>query len=64
MKEICKDKARWVKGHTYNIWIQADKDMQKIIYYLGLGQNSSIGCGCLSIITGVSEMYRTYHFHG
>lgn len=56
MKEkFVRIKQGGVKGHTYNIWIQADKDMQKIIYYLGLGQNSSIGCGCLSIITGVSE---------
>lgn len=42
-----------VRGMIYDIWIQADIDMQKIIYYLGLGQNSSIGCGCLNFVKGV-----------
>lgn len=42
-----------VRGNEYSIWVQAEKEMQKIIYYLGLGQNSSTGCGCLSFITGV-----------
>lgn len=43
-----------VKGYQYSIWIETDKEMQKIIYYLGLGQNSSTGCGCLNFVTGVN----------
>lgn len=42
-----------VKGMTYDIWIQAERDMQRVIYYLGLGQNSSIGCGCMNFVKGV-----------
>lgn len=44
-----------VFGHKYEIWIEADRDMQKIVYYLGLGQNSSIGCGCLNFVTGFDD---------
>lgn len=42
-----------LKGYQYDVWIECDRDMQEIIYYLGLGQNSSTGLGCLSFITGV-----------
>lgn len=48
-----KFKNEWIRGYKYDIWIEADQDMQKVIYYLGLGQNSSIGMGCLNFITGV-----------
>lgn len=44
-----------VKGYQYDIWIEAEPDMQRIIYYLGLGQNSSTGCGCLNFVTGVNS---------
>jgi len=44
-----------LKGSEYNVWIEATKEMQKIIYYLGLGQNNSIGCGCLNFIKGVNS---------
>lgn len=54
-EKFVKIKSGGVKGQEYSIWVQADKDMQKVIYYLGLGQNSSIGCGCLSFVKGVSE---------
>lgn len=43
-----------VKGYQYNVWIETDRDMQRVIYYLGLGQNSSTGCGCLNFVTGVN----------
>lgn len=52
-EKFVKIKNGGVSGMTYDIWIQADKDMQKVIYYLGLGQNSSIGCGCMNFIKGV-----------
>lgn len=56
MKEkFVRIKNGGVKGHDYSVWIQAEKEMQMIIYYLGLGQNNSTGCGCLSFITGVRE---------
>lgn len=44
-----------VKGYLYDVWIEAEPDMQKIIYYLGLGQNSSTGCGCLNFVIGVNN---------
>ncbi len=43
-----------VKGYQFDMWVETDTDMQKIIYYLGLGQNSSTGCGCLNFVTGVN----------
>lgn len=42
-----------VRGYKFDIWIECSKKMQKIIYYLGLGQNSSTGAGCLNFVTGV-----------
>lgn len=53
--KFVKIKKGGVKGQEYCIWIQAERKMQNIIYYLGLGQNSSMGCGCLSFITGVRD---------
>ncbi len=47
-------KSGGLRGSEYNVWIEANKDIQKIIYYLGLGQNTSIGCGCLNLIKGVN----------
>ena len=42
-----------IPAYKYDIWVEATPEMQKIIYYLGLGQNTSIGAGCLSYITGL-----------
>ena len=39
-----KDNA-YVRGNKYKILIEAEKDMQKIAFYLGLGQNNTYGCG-------------------
>ena len=39
-------------GYEYNIWVEATPKMQNIIYYLGLGQNSSTGAGMIEYITG------------
>jgi len=51
-KKCFKMKEGHITGYNYNIWIEATPDMQKIIYYLGLGQNNSVGAGILSYITG------------
>ncbi|PBF69145.1 CRISPR-associated endoribonuclease Cas6 [Clostridioides difficile] len=41
-----------VIGYTdFEIFIEADKDMQKVIYYCGLGEKNSIGMGLLTYIT-------------
>lgn len=40
-----------IRGFLFNIWVEAEMDMQQILYYLGLGQNSSTGFGCLSTIS-------------
>lgn len=36
----------------FEIWIEAEPEMQKIAYYLGIGQNNSLGNGFLTYITG------------
>ncbi|CCL84890.1 CRISPR-associated endoribonuclease Cas6 [Clostridioides difficile] len=42
----------FVIGYTdFEIFIEADKDMQKVIYYCGLGEKNSIGMGLLTYIT-------------
>lgn len=52
-KMITKIKKGFVIGYTdFEIFIEADPKMQKIAYYLGLGQNSSIGMGAISYIKG------------
>ena len=51
-KKCFKMKNGYINGYNYNIWVEASPDMQKIIYYLGLGQNNSVGAGILSYITG------------
>ncbi|MFA7689131.1 MAG: CRISPR-associated endoribonuclease Cas6 [Bacilli bacterium] len=45
-----KYKNTFLRGYQFDIWIQAKPEMQKIIYYLGLGQGSSQGAGCLSAL--------------
>ena len=46
-----KIKDGYIHGHLYDVWIEATPEMQKVIYYLGLGQNSSTGAGMLTYIT-------------
>ncbi len=41
-----------IPGSMFKMFIEADIDMQKTLYYLGLGQNSSTGAGLLQIING------------
>ncbi|HBF7094656.1 TPA: CRISPR-associated endoribonuclease Cas6 [Clostridioides difficile] len=42
----------FVIGYTdFEIFVEADKDMQKVIYYCGLGEKNSIGMGLLTYIT-------------
>lgn len=46
-------KQGYLQGYAkFNLIIQADINMQKIVYYLGLGQNNSMGCGFLQHIVG------------
>ena len=54
-------KKKFIKGvkkgyligyQDFEMYIQADYDMQKIAYHLGVGQNNSLGMGHLSYITG------------
>ncbi|MCD3217408.1 CRISPR-associated endoribonuclease Cas6 [Clostridium botulinum C] len=48
-----KIKNGYIQGYSnFEILIQCDKDMQKVAYYCGLGQNSSMGLGLLNYITG------------
>ncbi|HAU5070070.1 TPA: CRISPR-associated endoribonuclease Cas6 [Clostridioides difficile] len=42
----------FVIGYTdFEIFVQANKDMQEVIYYCGLGEKNSIGMGLLTYIT-------------
>lgn len=46
-------KDGYLRGYgKYEILVQADKNMQKVAYYCGLGQNNSMGAGFLNYITG------------
>lgn len=36
----------------YNLWIEADIDMQRVAYFCGLGQRNAMGAGFLGYITG------------
>jgi len=46
-------KKGYLQGYgKFNILIQADRDMQKVAYYCGLGQNNSMGAGYMEYITG------------
>lgn len=48
-----KIKKGYLQGYgKFNILVQAEKDMQKVAYYCGLGQNNSLGAGYLQYITG------------
>ncbi|MDO5517896.1 MAG: CRISPR-associated endoribonuclease Cas6 [Clostridium sp.] len=43
-----------VTGYSdFEIFVQADKDMQKIVYYLGLGKSNSLGFGSVSYINSM-----------
>lgn len=37
-------------GYLYDVWVETTPKMQKIIYYLGLGEKNSIGAGCMDIL--------------
>lgn len=50
-----KVKDIYSHGYMYDIWVETTPKMQRVIYYLGLGQNNSVGAGCLSYITGRGE---------
>lgn len=51
IREVNKD--GFLIGHSnFEIYVEADIDMQKIVYNLGLGQNNSMGMGHLSYIMG------------
>jgi len=46
-------KQGYIRGYAkFEVLVQSDKDMQKVAYYCGLGQNSSLGAGFLDYITG------------
>ncbi|MCD3276686.1 CRISPR-associated endoribonuclease Cas6 [Clostridium botulinum] len=48
-----KIKNGHIQGYSnFEILIQCDKNMQKVAYYCGLGQNSSMGAGLVNYITG------------
>lgn len=52
-KYITNIKKGFIIGYSdFEIFIEADEDMQRVAYYLGLGQNNSIGMGNISYITG------------
>lgn len=51
-KKSIKVKDFYSIGYIYDIWVETTPKMQKIIYYLGLGQNNSVGAGCLGYVTG------------
>lgn len=37
-------------GYLYDMWVETTPKMQRIIYYLGLGENNSTGAGCMDIL--------------
>lgn len=46
-------KGGYLQGYSkFNVLVQCDADMQKIVYYCGLGQNNSLGAGFVKFITG------------
>ncbi|BAE47716.1 CRISPR-associated endoribonuclease Cas6 [Clostridium botulinum C] len=52
-KKSIRIKNGYIHGYSnFEILVQCDKDMQKVAYYCGLGQNSSMGIGLLNYITG------------
>lgn len=38
---------------NFELFIEADRDMQKVAYYCGVGSNNSVGMGVLSYITSM-----------
>lgn len=38
------------RGYMYDVWVETTPKMQRVIYYLGLGENNSTGAGCLSML--------------
>lgn len=51
MREKSHDiKGIYKKGYLFDIWVETTPKMQRIIYYLGLGENNSTGAGCLSLL--------------
>ncbi|MEG2618916.1 MAG: CRISPR-associated endoribonuclease Cas6 [Bacilli bacterium] len=49
-KMINNVKGGKLVGYTFNIFIEADKDMQYIAHMCGLGERNSMGCGNLKFI--------------
>ncbi len=50
-----KEKSHRIKGiyklgYLYDMWVETTIKMQRIIYYLGLGENNSTGAGCMDIL--------------
>lgn len=50
-----KEKSHRIKGiykigYLYGMWVETTPKMQRIIYYLGLGENNSTGAGCMDIL--------------
>lgn len=50
-----KEKSHRIKGiykigYLYDMWVETTPKMQRIIYYLGLGENNSTGAGCMDIL--------------
>lgn len=62
IEDIVKVKKRYIKDvkgkgfligyNNFEIFIEANEDMQKVVYYTSLGQNNSMGMGLLKYITG------------
>lgn len=51
-KKSIKVKNGYIQGYSnFEILVQADKDMQKIAYYCGIGANS-LGLGLVNYVTG------------
>jgi CRISPR-associated endoribonuclease Cas6 len=48
-------KKGFIKGYVYDLWIEADVDMQKIAYYCGIGENNAVGAGFMTHILSQKE---------
>ena len=46
-----KSKFMLIGYSDFELYIVADKDMQKVAYYCGLGSNNSLGMGAITFIT-------------
>jgi len=52
---VIKDRSHIINGirkigQLYDLWVETTTKMQRVIYYLGLGENNSTGAGCLSLL--------------